>query len=36
VFIPFDHRIRLWVGVTLVIALLLVGLVMNFGLVHLP
>jgi hypothetical protein len=35
-FLPFDHRIRLRVGLTFLIVLMVVGLVATLGLVHTP
>jgi hypothetical protein len=35
-FSPFHHRIRLWVGLTFLIVLLVVGCVATLGLVKTP
>jgi hypothetical protein len=35
-FLPFHHRIRLRVGMTVLAVLLIVGLVATLGLVHTP
>jgi hypothetical protein len=35
-FVPFDHRIRFWVGLSLLVVLLLVGGLATLALVHTP